>query len=140
MPRFATGVVTQVLEERAGVARLIVRVGDTERRATAFTDAVGAVAAGDRVVVNTTALDLGLGSGGEDFVLWNLERPSAGSLSGGHILKLRYTPWQMDTLVAEKSGFKMQAAQAGNGSSPEAVARAEAQPGLAAPKIETRKG
>jgi len=101
MPRFATGVVTQVLEERAGVARVVVRVGDEERRATAFTDAIGAVAAGDRVVVNTTALDLELGSGGEDFVLWNLKRPAAGSLSGGHILKLRYTPWQIDTLVAE---------------------------------------
>ncbi len=101
MPHFATGVVLQVLAERAGVVRLMVRVGDAERRATGFTDVMGAVAPGDRVVVNTTAVDLGLGSGGEDFVVWSLERAEAGELSGGHILKLRYTPWQIDTLVAE---------------------------------------
>ena len=101
MPTFATGVVLQVLAKREGVVRLVVRVGETDRPATAFTQAVGAVAAGDRVVVNTTALDLGLGSGGEDFVLWNLERASSGQPSGGHILKLRYTPWQIDAMVAE---------------------------------------
>src|SRR2546430_9159560 len=101
MPRFATGVVSRVIAERHGVVRLMVRVGDAERRATGFTDVMGAVAPGDRVVVNTTAVDLGLGSGGEDFVVWSLERAEAGELSGGHILKLRYTPWQIDTLVAE---------------------------------------
>jgi len=46
----------------------------------------------------------------------------------------------VNLLIAEKSGFKMQAAQAGNGNVPETLARAEAQPGLAAPKIEARKG
>ena len=101
MPRFATGVVARVLTERRGVVRLVVRLGAEERRATGFADILGPVAPGDRVVVNTTAVDLGLGSGGEDFVLWNLERPAAGRLSGGHILKLRYTPWQIDTLSAE---------------------------------------
>src|SRR5216683_3289440 len=60
MPRFATGVVAQVLAEREGVVRLIVRVGDAERPATAFTKAIGPVAEGDRVVVNTTAVDLDL--------------------------------------------------------------------------------
>jgi hypothetical protein len=101
VPRFATGFVARVLTEGRGVVRLIVLLGEEERRATGFTDVLGPVAPGDRVVVNTTALDLGLGSGGEDFVLWNLEHPSAGRLSGGHILKLRYTPWQIDTLCAE---------------------------------------
>lgn len=101
MPRFATGVVSQVLAQRPGLARLIVRVADADRPATAFTNVIGPVRAGDRVVVNTVAAELGLGSGSQDFVLWNLERTSAGSPSGGHILKLRYTPWQIDTLVAE---------------------------------------
>jgi hypothetical protein len=61
----------------------------------------GAIEVGDRVVVNTTAVDLELGSGGEDFVLWNLRNTEAGSPSGGHILKVRYTPWQLDTITAE---------------------------------------
>lgn len=101
MPRFATGVVVQVLSARPGVTRLLVRVGAEERPATAFTQATGPVQPGDRVVVNTTAVDLGLGTGGEDFVVWNRERDDAGELSGGHILKLRYTPWQTDALVVE---------------------------------------
>lgn len=101
MPRFATGVVSRVIAERPGVVRLVVRVGDTERRATGFPEVTGALAPGDRVVVNTTAVDLGLGSGGEDFVVWNLAQTEAGELSGGHILKMRYTPWQIDTLAAE---------------------------------------
>ncbi|MGH2718066.1 MAG: DUF3866 family protein [Actinomycetota bacterium] len=101
MPKFATGVVSAVLAERDGLQRLMVRVGDQDRPATAFTGASGPIAEGDRVVVNTTAVDLGLGSGGEDFVVWNLERAEAGALGGGHILKLRYTPWQVDTLAVE---------------------------------------
>jgi hypothetical protein len=101
MPRFATGVVSRVLGERGRLARVAVLVGDEERRAAAFTDVTGPVSAGDRVVVNTTAVDLALGTGGEDFVLWNLEAAAAGGLSGGHILKLRYTPWQLDTLAVE---------------------------------------
>src|SRR5579872_6776504 len=101
MPRFATGVVLSVLADRDGLQRLTVRIGDQERPATAFIAASGRSAEGDRVVLNTTAVDLGLGTGGEDFVVWNLERSEAGSLGGGHILKLRYTPWQVDTLSAE---------------------------------------
>lgn len=101
MPRFATGVVSTVLAERDGLQRLVIRIGDQLRPATAFTAACGPTAAGDRVIVNTTAIELGLGSGGEDFVVWNLERSEAGTLGGGHILKLRYTPWQVDTLSAE---------------------------------------
>lgn len=101
MPRFETGTVSEVLEIREGVARLTVRVGDRVRRATVFTSVTGPVEVGDRVIVNTTGIDLELGTGGEDFVLWNLERREAGEMSGGHILKMRYTPWQVDTVTAE---------------------------------------
>lgn len=101
MPRFRTGVVSRVLEERAGLIRALIRVGGAERRAAAFPAFTGTLAPGDRVVVNTVAVDLGLGSGGEDFVLWNLGAHEAGEPSGGHIVKLRYTPWQADVAAAE---------------------------------------
>lgn len=101
MPRFVTGVVVSLLDQREGLTRALVRVGAHEHRATVFTGVIGPVGEGDRVVINTTAVDLGLGTGGDDFVLWNLERAEAGAPSGGHILKLRYTPWQIDALVAE---------------------------------------
>ena len=56
---------------------------------------------GDRVIVNSTAVDLGLGTGGFDVVHWNLSRSEFSSPSGGSVLKLRYTSLQVDTGVAE---------------------------------------
>lgn len=101
MPRFDTGVVSRIIEQRDGVIRALVKVGGEERAATAFTNVTGSISVGDRVVVNTTGIDLELGTGGQDFVLWNLQTESIGKMSGGHILKLRYTPWQIDTMTAE---------------------------------------
>lgn len=101
MPHFQTGVVVRLLESRDGLVRCLVDLDGSERRATAFTQMTGTIDVGDKVVVNTIAVDLELGSGGEDFVLWNLRNTEAGSPSGGHILKLRYTPWQLDAVTAE---------------------------------------
>ncbi len=43
-------------------------------RAYVLTDQVGPVAVGDEVVLNTTAVDLGSGTGGWHVVHWNLAR------------------------------------------------------------------
>ncbi len=63
----------------------------------------GRCSVGDRVVVNTTAVDLGLGTGGAHFVV---ARIAPGEMyeaaSGGHIMKLRYTPLQHDVLAVEE--------------------------------------
>jgi hypothetical protein len=101
VPHFETGTVAQVLPSRGGIQRLVVDVAGRERPAASYPTLVGPLEAGDRVVVNTTAVDLSLGTGGEDFVLWPLGRSSGGVMSGGHVMKLRYTPVQMDTLVVE---------------------------------------
>jgi uncharacterized protein DUF3866 len=101
VPHFQTGVVTGLHESRDGIVRCSVDLDGQNRKATAFVGITGQVEVGDRVVLNTTAVDLDLGTGGDDFVLWNLERTEANADSGGHILKLRYTPWQLDTVVAE---------------------------------------
>lgn len=53
------------------------------------------------MVLNTTATDLGLGSGGEDFVVWNLAHDSYDARGDGHIMKLRYTPLQTEVLTVE---------------------------------------
>jgi len=96
--RFVTAVVTAVLEERAGLQRV-----DTDHgRAYALTALTGPVAAGDRVVLNTTAVDLGLGTGGWHVVHWNLARDAWSSPGGGHLVKLRYTSLQVDAGGAEE--------------------------------------
>jgi hypothetical protein len=56
------------------------------------------------VVINTTAVDLGLGTGGWHVVHWNLARESLQVEGGGHVMKLRYTSLQADTGVAEETG------------------------------------
>ena len=98
MPRFTTGTVTTILSERDGLQRVEV----DGRRAYVLTRLIGTVAVGDRVVVNTTAVDLGLGTGGWDVVHWNLARQTWDEPGPGHIMKLRYTSLQADTGVAEE--------------------------------------
>jgi hypothetical protein len=69
---------------------------DGERRpAWADPTLVGEVEAGDEVIVNTEALDLGLGSGGFDVVHANLTRGLAATPAGeAHVMKLNYTSLQ----------------------------------------------
>jgi hypothetical protein len=100
MPSFRTAVVTGLLEEREGLQRVAL---DSGRRAYALTSLIGPVAAGDRVVVNTTAVDLGLGTGGWDVVHWNLAREEWSQPGPGHVMKLRYTSLQADTGSAEEA-------------------------------------
>jgi hypothetical protein len=95
---FVTRTVATVMSERPGFQRLAL---DDASRAYALTAIVGPVAAGDRVVVNTTAVDLRLGTGGWHVVHWNLSRHEWSAPSGGHAMKLRYTGAQIDTDVAE---------------------------------------
>jgi len=89
-----------VLKLRRGVVvaanPLTVRVGDTERPAWADRTLVGEMAPGDEVVVNTEALDLGLGSGGFDVVHVNLTRgvDARGAAGREHVMKLNYTSLQ----------------------------------------------
>lgn len=98
MPSFSTAVVTAVTAERAGLQRVDLEGG---RRAYVLTQLIGPVAVGDRVVANTTAVDLGLGTGGWDVVHWNLSRAEWSAPGGGHVMKLRYTSLQIDTGVAD---------------------------------------
>jgi hypothetical protein len=98
MPSFRSGTVGSILEERDGLQRVLV----DGARAYVLTALVGEVAVGDEVVVNTTAVDLGLGTGGWHVVHWNLARRAWDGPGGGHILKLRYTSLQADTGAAEE--------------------------------------
>ena len=94
MPSFRQGVVIELLSQREGLQRVALEDGS---RAYVLTSLIGPVAVGDRVVVNTTAVDLGLGTGGWHVVHWNLEREEFVSGGDGHIMKLRYTSLQLAT-------------------------------------------
>lgn len=104
MPAFRQGTVTELVEERAGLQRFLVDLGgaDGPERTYGLPDLVGPVAVGDEVVVNTTAVDWGLGTGGWHVLHWNLRRREWHAEGGGHILKLRYTSLQADVGAAEE--------------------------------------
>lgn len=100
MPSYAHLTATEVLSERAGLVR--VRLSDGSQ-AYALTQLTGLVAAGDEVIVNTTAVDRGLGTGGWHVVHWNLTAGPFSQPGPGHLMKLRYTSLQVDTGAAEEN-------------------------------------
>ncbi len=131
MPSYTTCEVVGILAERAGLQRVEL---DNGRRAYVLTQLVGPVAAGDRVVVNTTAVDLGLGTGGWDVVHWNLSREAWSGPGGGHVMKLRYTSLQVDTGVSTEGRVRLDgtpviACDLHSQLAPVAAAFAEAAPG-----------
>lgn len=98
MPSYRSGLVTEILSERPGLQRVLV---DGEK-AYVLTEQIGPVDVGDDVVFNTTAVDLGLGTGGWHFVHWNLSRRTWSKPGPGHIMKMRYTSLQSDTGAVEE--------------------------------------
>src|SRR5712691_1605969 len=108
MPSFRTGRVVELLEERPGLQRVQVDLGSGPERAYVLNELTGRVAVGDDVVVNTTAVELGLGTGGWHVVHWNLSRDEWQHPGPGHVLKLRYTSLQADTgSVEELEGARL---------------------------------
>jgi len=97
--------VENVLEEWPEMQILRVVLADGQRGKAVCYRHSGTCAAGDQVLINTTAVKLGLGTGGYHFVV--AKQQVAGKQEGremcddvyptrwGHVMKLRYTPLQM---------------------------------------------
>ncbi|MFM7064675.1 MAG: DUF3866 family protein [Actinomycetes bacterium] len=102
MPNFRSATVAALGSARPGLQRLDVEMSDGSRaRAYALTSLTGPCAVGDRVVLNTTAVDLGLGTGGWHVVHWNLERGELLQPGPDHVMKVRYTSLQHDAGTSE---------------------------------------
>jgi hypothetical protein len=117
------GTVAEV-DSTGPVARVRVDVGGELRPAIAYTDLTGQVEAGDDVVVNCSALDLGLGSGGFDIVHVNLTRGLDGRGDPGtHVMKLNYTSLQHAVKPFEETaeGGRAEGRRAAGGDGPVAV-------------------
>ncbi|MCK9868314.1 DUF3866 family protein [Nocardiopsis dassonvillei] len=78
--------------------------GEVTCRALAYTDLVGSPEAGDTVLLNTGALDLGLGTGGYALVVAVPDRLPPDPRGPGHLVKARYTPLQATVLGADEQG------------------------------------
>jgi hypothetical protein len=105
--RLVWATVNEIVNNGADAQRLAIICddGDSGAQALCFPALSGRCVVGDRILVNTTAVELGLGTGGDHLVVARggsgvmLDDPSA-----GHIMKLRYTPLQRDVLTVEEQG------------------------------------
>jgi len=118
MIRIRNATVTAVLARRPGATEVAVTVEPegVEARALGYDDLTGPLTVGDRVVLNTTAVALGLGTGGLHLVMARLDGPADGrhdSQDGGgpgHLMKARYTPAQVRVLAVEEEASPHRAA------------------------------
>lgn len=94
------GQVLVVRRDLDDLQELEVQIGESVGEAICYPTLSGACAIGESVLLNTTAVDLGLGTGGKHFVVARAGAP-LDDPSPGHIMKLRYTPMQRDVLAVE---------------------------------------
>lgn len=66
-----------------------------------YNQLTGNIRVNDKVILNNTAVELGLGTGGCHFVVANINSFIVSNIGEGHIMKLRYTPMQINCLAAE---------------------------------------
>jgi 8-oxo-dGTP pyrophosphatase MutT (NUDIX family) len=102
--RWRSGEVSALGRSWKGALELDVRVGDDTVRALAYPLLTGAPRPGDRVLLNTSALDLGLGTGGYALVVAVPDRLPADAAGPGHLIKARYSPLQARVPGADEQG------------------------------------
>jgi hypothetical protein len=97
--------VSRIRREWPGALELDVELDDPEGgtcRALAYPPLVGRPEAGDTVLLNTTALAMGLGTGGYAMVVAIPDRLPQDPSGPGHLVKARYTPLQVTVLGADE--------------------------------------
>jgi hypothetical protein len=102
--RWRNAVVAAVRREWPGAVELDVTAGGATMPALAYPALTGRPQVGDRVLLNATALELGLGTGGYALVVAVPERLPADPAGPGHLVKARYTPMQVTVLGADEQG------------------------------------
>jgi hypothetical protein len=102
--RLRTGTVRRTRQVHPGLVEALVEVEGREERALAYPALCGPVAEGAAVVLNTTAVALGLGTGGYHFVIAVEGQHDVDPPPGGHVMKLRYTPLQATVQAATQQG------------------------------------
>ena len=96
------GTVTAVRER----LEMLIRLEVDGKPCVAYPRLTGPVEDGDTVLVNTRAVELGLGSGGFDVVYANLTRGlNLPAEEAAHVMTLPYAPGQVTTRFAEEDGI-----------------------------------
>jgi hypothetical protein len=93
--RWRSGTVSALGSSWPGALEITCQVDGAAVPALAYPPMVGTPEIGDAVLLNTTALDLGLGTGGYALVIAFPDRLPADPEHPGHLVKARYTPLQV---------------------------------------------
>lgn len=96
------GRVVEIRERYEDLTIIDVDINGAIEKAVNYNKITGIVKQGDIVLVNTTAVELSLGTGGMHFVICNNSIKEKELTGNGHIMKLRYTPLQIKCLSAEE--------------------------------------
>ncbi len=104
MIKWRRGEVTAVRRQWKGAIELEVTIAGIPVRALAYPELTGSPVPGDQVLLNTGALDLGLGTGGYALVVAIPDRLPPDPQGPGHLVKARYTPLQATVLGADEQG------------------------------------
>jgi hypothetical protein len=102
--RWREGRVVELTGQRPGAVELRVATSEGDLAALAYPELVGDPVVGDRVLLNTTAIALGLGTGGFALVVALPDRLPPDRDEPGHIVKARYTPLQVTVLAVDEQG------------------------------------
>lgn len=95
------GIVEEIADSSAELDDIRVNINGQIQRAYNYPKITGNINIGDEVILNTTAVELSLGTGGYHFVIANLNNKESDLSPGGHIMKLRYTPYQVKVNAVE---------------------------------------
>lgn len=94
--------VEEIISHRSALTKVKLKIGREIKTAINYDQLSGSIEEGDKVIVNTSATSLGLGTGGYDFIVYILGKEQS-LAEQGHIMKLRYTPYQLQTCsIAEQ--------------------------------------
>lgn len=89
------GRVVEIRSENDLIQDILIDINGSIEKAYNYIQLSGKASIGDIVALNTTAVELSLGTGGFHFVIYNLDNRESAFSDGGHIMKLRYTPYQI---------------------------------------------
>ncbi|SNR87068.1 Protein of unknown function [Anaerovirgula multivorans] len=96
------GKVVKILSKVAERTKIIVSIDEKDELAINYNFMTGDIQVNDEVILNTTAVELNLGTGGYHFVVYNLNYTYQQLNGKGHIMKCRYSPLQLKVFTAEE--------------------------------------
>lgn len=102
MISYENGTICSIIDDNDHTTWVEVIINGNIYKAINYKDLTGKLELNDKVILNTTGVELGLGTGGYHFVIYNYSNTSKSLEGPGHIMKLRYTPFQLKCLAAEE--------------------------------------